>query len=425
MSRQFTRRQIAVLLAGAAASLAACSNRSSRTLRIGFGPLNQRAVQERIAKVFEAQHPGVSVELDGSRTFEELAQRTMRGAIVDDLPDLAFQGNANIRLLRDRGLTVGLDEFIGEDPTWSTAGYVRELQDFGRLAGETVALPFYLSTPVVFYNLKLVKMAGGDPENLPASWDGILALAQRIRATTRPDTLSVFYDYAASNGWGFQSMLFSLGGRMTTEDESAPAFGGREGAATMSLIAALHRAGQIDISREQALQAFAAGALGIFFSNCGYLPTLRLQAGDRFGVGIRPLPVDPVRGHVPAGGSSAVILAKDQNRRKLAWEYIRFALQPEVQTLLSQRSGSVPVNGIAITSPRYLAEYYAKDEGAAVSIKQIPQLTRWYAFPGPNSIRIYDGIKQHVQEVITGRVAPDIALAEMIQETQALMPPFR
>lgn len=416
-----TRRALGGLALGAGAALAGCATDPARTLRVSFAPLYLRGLYEAVARAFQEAHPGLHIELDGSRNYEDLVQKTLREAIVDDLPDVSHQAMAQVRILADRGLALPLDSWIAADPGWSGLGYLERLRAFGEVGGKTAALPFALSTPVVFFNTALVAKAGGDPAAPPTTWAGILDLARRIRDRREPGVTSLYFDYASSNAFSLQSLIFGAGGAMTTPDERRPALDGPQGRAAMRLLAAFREAGQVDISREQASQAFGAGALGIFFSASSSLRSLREQAGDRFGVAMRAFPISAPGGKLPAAGNALTLMTRDPARQQMAWSYIRFVLSPEIQTLMARRTGYVPVSDLAIRSPRYLAGDYARDADAATAVRQLPDLTGWYAFPGANSIRITQGFTLHMQDVITGRASPDAALAAMSREATALM----
>lgn len=418
MRQKLTRRDLGILLAGSAAMPSGCTRSRSRGVLVSFAPLSQRSLHEEIASAFEKQNPGITIELDGARNYEALTQRTLREAMIQDTPDLSFQGLANLRLLHSRQLLRNLNEEIKRDDRWAGVGYDQSLLRLGRTNDSICGLPFQISTPTVFFNKRLVTAAGGDPDHLPQDWDGILALAERMRRTSGT---SIYLDYASTNGWGFQSVLLGFGGRVTTPDEQAPAFGGAEGRATMEVFSRIYRAGQVDMSKEQASQAFAAGSLGIFCTQNSMLPILRLQVGSRFGIGVRPFPIVPGVGRWLASGSAVTILTSDRERRRLAWDYARHAVGSVAQTAVVRRIGAIPVNAVAVASSRYLAQVYQHDPAKVIGLEQIPLLAQWYAFPGANSIRIYDQIKTHIQEVITGRAPPGSALAGMLRETQSLM----
>ena len=51
-------------------------------------------------------------------------------------------------------------------------------------------------------------------------------------------------------------------------------------------------------------------------------------------------------------------------------------------------------------------------------------LTRWYAFPGENGLKITDVIKDHLQTIVSGKRAgePREVLKDMSADVQKLLP---
>ena len=54
----------------------------------------------------------------------------------------------------------------------------------------------------------------------------------------------------------------------------------------------------------------------------------------------------------------------------------------------------------------------------------MPLLTRWYAFPGENGLKITDVVKDHLQTIVSGKRAaePRAVLKDMAADVQKLLP---
>jgi multiple sugar transport system substrate-binding protein len=48
-------------------------------------------------------------------------------------------------------------------------------------------------------------------------------------------------------------------------------------------------------------------------------------------------------------------------------------------------------------------------------------VTGWYSFPGPNSIKITEVIREHLRRVVTLQISPEEALALMQRDIEALL----
>ncbi|RVK92335.1 extracellular solute-binding protein [Sinorhizobium meliloti] len=186
-----------------------------------------------------------------------------------------------VRIYADRKLAVSLDGYIARDSDWSAAGYPATVQKIGAVDGKVFAIPFAVSTPTLFFNLDLVKRAGGNPDKLPTDWPEIIALAKEIDALDN-NISGIYYDYAASGAFAFETLLFSRGGAMMSPDEKTLLINGPEGQWTMDMLRRFGEAGQVDMSRNDALQAFVAGTLGIYWNTSSLLGNFDKNIGDRF-----------------------------------------------------------------------------------------------------------------------------------------------
>jgi hypothetical protein len=90
------------------------------------------------------------------------------------------------------------------------------------------------SLPILYFNTELVKKAGGDPANMPNTWDGIVALAGKIAATS-PGTAGMAYDvHVWPDTWLFQATLDQSGGRML-DDSGRVAFDNANGRKALAI----------------------------------------------------------------------------------------------------------------------------------------------------------------------------------------------
>ena len=125
-------------------------------------------VHQEIKQRFEKENPDVTVEfLAAAQSYEDASQSIMRNAMINDLPDVSFQGLNLVRGLADRGIAVPLDDFIARDGGAGRLGYDVGMLRAGGLNGKTFGIPFAVSTPIIYVNADLVKAAGVDIDAFP------------------------------------------------------------------------------------------------------------------------------------------------------------------------------------------------------------------------------------------------------------------
>ncbi len=379
---------------------------------------------KQIAAAFNKQNPDIKITFRAAYdSYEEATQKVLREAITKQMPDITFQGLNRLRALVDRGLAQPLDEFIKADKELETEGFHAAMFDIGTLNGKVYALPFAISLPISYYNLDLVKKAGGDPNNLPNTWEEVIALAKKIKALG-PDINGVTYVWDITGNWLWQGPVFSQGGAMLTEDESKVAFGGPEGQFAVRMLASLvSEGGMPNMNQPDMRAAFAAGKTGIHFTSTSDLSKVTEMIGGKFELKTHKWPsVAAGKGRLPAGGNLGVILASDPKKREAAWKVMKFWHGPEGAAIMAKTTGYMPPNKKA--NEVHLKDFYIQSPNHYTAVSQLDLLTKWYAFPGENGLKITDVIKDHMNSIVTGKRAgePDKVLAEMTADVQKLLP---
>src|SRR5262245_17864142 len=380
-----------------------------------------KSLHEELAKRFHADNPNIEIRYRApAENYEDATQQMLRAAVAGNMPDVAYHGLNRVRIFVERQIAVPLDAFIKGEPDWSGRGYRPELGKLGEIDGRIYGRPFAVSTAIVYYNPDLVTRAGGDPEKFPGDWRGIIELSRKIHGLGDGVT-GGWIDYSITGNWMFQSLVFADGGRMMDAAEKSIAFDGPNGLHALEVLQGFADAGMPDFSNAQAIAAFTAGKLGILITSTAYLGTVQNQAGERFRVRTAPFPLPNEQGQLPAGGNVVMVFGKDPQKHKAAWEYIKFVTGPVGQTLMVQHTGYMPSNSLAIERPDLLAEFYQRNPNHMTSIRQLPQMTRWYAFPGRNALKVTDVIKDHMQTVVTRQATPEQALAAMSKDVGVLL----
>lgn len=412
-------------LAGALTSAVVCAQPVTITVQVPYAKPFRTPIHETIAEEFMKQNPGIKVELRTAyANYDDAIQQVLRGAITGDLPDITYQGLNRQRVLVDRGLAAPLTPLIEKEANWEQRGYSGALMRVGTVGGKVYGMAFAISTPVAYYNLELVRKAGGDPERLPRTWDEVIALAAKIKALGG-DNAGLYYHWDVSGNWMWQSLISSQGGEMLTADESKVAFGAAEGKRAMALLSRFVReAGMPNVPSNAALQMFAAGKLGMLFTTTAYLAQVQKLAKGRFDIKTARFPLfsGATSARLPAGGNTGMILSKDPAKQRAAWEYLKFASGPFGSTVMVKTTGYMPPNGTAAGDPKYLKGFYDENPNHLPAVEQLPMITDWFAYPGENGLKITDVIRNHLETVVSAQGEPGAVLEKMVAEVQALLP---
>jgi hypothetical protein len=115
-------------------------------------------------------------------------------------------------------------------------------------------------------------------------------------------------------------------------------------------------------------------------------------------------------------------LAADKDKQKAAWEYVKFATGPIGQTIMASGTGYAPGNRKATDEPSLLGGYYQARPNLATGVNQLPLMTGWYNWAGPNAVKIVDVIQIHINDVATGRKTAAEAMPRMKRDVDAMLP---
>lgn len=378
---------------------------------------------EKIVAAFAEKRPDITVKLLApTKAYEETASAVLRGAVTRTLPDIAFNGTNLMHIFVDRQLAVPLDDFVKAEKDWDKQGYVPGMVSTGLVNGKLYGMPFALSTPILYVNADLVKKAGGNPDALPATWPELLALAEKIKNPAE-GVSGAFVVWQTTGNYLWQELLFTHGGKLLSDDGKKVAFNTPEGLKTFEILRDLVTVGGMqNLTDDQGTQAFIAGKIGFFMSSSARVNNLTKQIGTRFELRTAPFPSPKSDSKIVSGGATMMIFAKDAEKQKAAWEFIKFAAGPVGQTIMVQHIGYMPANQIAINTTEMLGDYYNANVNMRTAITQLPRATRWLGYPGDNSLKAIQVIYDAMESVVAAKATPEAALKASVSGVEALLP---
>jgi multiple sugar transport system substrate-binding protein len=380
-----------------------------------------------IAEEFTKANPNIRIAFRQIMpNYDELHQSLLRGALTHQLPDVAFSGFNRLpelaRTLAARNQILDLGPLIAaEGPTWAAENFSPRMLALGKVDGTQFGMPFNASSPIAYYNPELVARAGGNPDAFPDSWDGVIALGSRIKQAV-PSAMGVsYYINSFDSDWLWQALVQQGGGRMLAPDGKTVAFGDAAGLAAVRLARRfVTECGMELIGADQNRQQFATGGIGIIFDSPARLAVITGLVGGRFPLRTSPFPItDKQNGGVPTGGNAAVIMARDDTKRRAAWEYVKFSAGPLAQKIAVEMTGYLPTN-LRAAGPEFLGSFYEQNPNARAAALQADRSLPWEDY-GANGPRIHRAQQEILTSIMRGDITPEAGLARMVEQTTALM----
>ena len=384
-----------------------------------------------IAEAFMAANPGIKITFrTAPPTYDDGHQQILREAVTNQLPDVFYSGYHLMpqlaRALARRRQLVDLTPMLdAEGAAWKAENYAPRMLSLGAVDGRQVGMPFNASSPIVYMNADLVRKAGGNPDAMPTTWDGMIALAAKIKAQGGGDINGMAYDvHAWPDDWLWQTLIFQQGHTLTDpNDETKVAFGGAPGLSALTLARRFVTEGGMAIQGfDQSRQSFTAGKTGLYVNSPANLTGITEGVGRAFELRTAKFPIQNTeRGWLPTGGNAAMILTADAARQKAAWAFLKFVSGAEGQKMAVLATGYLPTNIKAI-GEAYLGPFYREKPNYRTPVDQYDRSGPWYGYLGTNGVKIWRLQRDLITLVMRGEATPEKALAEMVSETQKLIP---
>lgn len=382
-----------------------------------------------LADEFMKKNPDIKINfLAPAPGYNEGQQQVLRAAVTGNLPDVYFSGyNLTAELvhtLAPRNQITDLAPFIEAEggQAFLDKNYTPNMAALGKIDGKQYGLPVNASSPIIYINAELVRKAGGDPDNMPKTFDGLIALANKIH---KQDSKIAGMGYDINlwpDDWLWQALIFQQGGKLVDEATKTVAFNNEIGLNALKLTRRfVTEGGQNLLDWDQSRQQFGAGLTGFIFSTPAHVQTVEGLVGNRFELKTSTFPLDnPEKGGVPTGGNSAVMLTQDKAKQDAAWKYLKWITGPEAQNVIVRITGYLPTNKLA-TGPDFLAPYYAEHPNVKTASLQAERSLPWAGYPGGDSVRIWRTQRDIIGTVMRGEVTPEDGLKQIVEQTNGLM----
>jgi ABC-type sugar transport system permease subunit/ABC-type glycerol-3-phosphate transport system substrate-binding protein len=351
MSRANIRRTV-VLLSGitfvSIPAIAACQpdshpdrtverRRDSVRLRVwGFTEDVEHRGVHAAAREFEKRHPGIEIAFGtpGGRGGMD-PQKLMTAIAGGSPPEVMLQDRFAVGGWAARGAFTPLDDLIERDRL--------DMDDFypacrkeATYRGKVYAIPYTTDCRALYYNRRLFREAGLDPDRPPGTWDGLLEYAVRL---TRKDpqgrlkTIGFIPNYGNSwlyfYGWQNGGKFMSDDGKTCTLDDprivealewmthAYDTMGGRR-----EVVSGFESSFTSGLGGSPA-DPFFIGQVAMKIDGDWVLKLIARYKAD-LDFGVAPAPVPEGRPFITWSGGFSFVIPVGAGHREEAWEYIKW-----------------------------------------------------------------------------------------------------
>ena len=342
---------------------------------------------------------------------------------------------ATATMMAARGAIYPVFELMrDEQEPFSPADYLPAVTGYyADVAGNMLSFPFNASTPILYYNKNMFRVAGLDPEIAPKTWPEVGAAAKRLRAsgaacgftTSWPSWISV------ENFSAYHNLPLST---------EANGFNGLDAVLTFNNPVVVRHIAQL--AEWQATKVFDYGGrattaeprfqngeCGIFIGSSGTRADIRKNS--RFEVGYGMLPYWPDVAGAPQntiiGGATLWVLRnRPHEEYKGVAKFFGYLSKPEIQAAWHQNTGYLPITRAAFDLTRAQG-FYDRNPGTAISIEQMtlrPPTENSRGLRLGSFVLIRDAIDDELEHAFSGKKSAQAALDSAVERGNRLLRQF-
>lgn len=320
---------------------------------------------EKLVGGFNESQKDIYVDIQFQPDYPAVVQQLIRGLKAKQAPDIAlFDVPLWQRFVAD-GVLEPLDDYFSKADLQRT-DYVDAFIAEGVKEDKLWWIPFNRSTPLLYFNKDVFAKAGA-PENGPTTWSElreISAALQKVKVKGRK--LKAHAMQGASHNWVFSGMAHAWEGNLSDGlDVTINQGGSLEAASWMRdyIFKDKHAYQTNDVTVD-----FINGVTATAIQTTGQLSQIGTDA--TFDVGVAFCPKEKAPG-TPTGGAGMSILAGiAQDRKDAAFEFMKYAGQPEMAATWSVDTGYLPVTKKAVET-KTLQDFIAKNPNFGVATQQL------------------------------------------------------
>lgn len=374
------KKLAAVLLSGAMVAsmsmVAGAEDKIEITFWHAMGGVNGEATQQMIDD-FNASQDEIVVTGEYQGTYDDTITK-LKAAMQsgEGLPDVCQMYDVGTKFMSDSGKVVPVADMF-ETTGFDPSSVMEVITGYYTVDGKQYAMPFNVSTPMLYYNKDVFEAAGLDPEVPPTTFDEVLEYAQKI---VESGAAPVGYSQAIY-GWFFEQQLAGMGAYYGNNENgrSAPitAVDFDQNGAGLKIFETwkkLYDSGYFmdyGTTTADTQTAFFAGQVGMIIESTAILKNATESSPFEIGTGYLPkVEVNENSGVIIGGASLWMMDTEDEEKEKAAWKFIEYCTTPEAQAKWSMGTGYFAINPAAYETEE-MAAYIEENPNFLTAVNQL------------------------------------------------------
>jgi multiple sugar transport system substrate-binding protein len=351
----------------------------------------QKEVFDNMAASFNKDYPNVKVK------FEEIPwanreQKLLTALAANKGPDVFYLIPDMMAQFADQGVLAPITDLLGNDEDWNKDDFEQSSLDSVTYNDEMYGLPILREVQTYIYNTKILKEIGGDPNNLPQTWDEFNALAKK--AKEKGYYARTFEGGNTANATLYP-MVWQSGGEVISKDGKVKV-NNKDGVEAFELINNWYKEGMIpkdSINTIDHFTPFVEGKILAAWGTGGTLSALKEKGFTDYVIG-PPLKQEKM---ATFGTTGMFVVPSNSKHKELAAQLVK---------AMTSKESSEAFNGLTkyIPARKSATEIYKGD-------KDMEKMTEYvqYASPGvihPVARTVMPQIQAEIQAMMEGSKTP-------------------
>ncbi len=336
------------------------------------GPLGRR-LDEMIGD-FNRLHPEGRVRSVHMGSYDVLAQKLMGAISSNSPPVIAQMYESWTDQFWEAGDLLPMEEFIRGEVGFELEDFYPVFIEDNTYDSVLVTLPFNKSVPVFYYNVDLLQKHGVD--SFPQDWLEFREVCERVRGS------GVWPTSWPIDVWYFSTMLYQHGGVLYDEAAGEPRFNARAGMQVIEYLVNLVKDSLFYLSPGfQRQDEFLSGNVAMIPASV--VSWAFMKGKSQFRMGVAAFPQGPDKATVIAGTNIGMFKKSSIAQQRLAWEFIKWFLDPENQVRWTEASYYLPTRRRA-TQTEAFKRFVAENPEYEAIVAQLefaqtePKVKEWF-----------------------------------------------
>jgi len=375
---------------------------------------------EALIAEFNDTHPYIHIESVYGGNLWTMRDKLLTAIAGGVGPDVSQIDQFWCAELADSGGLIKMGDLIAADADVDPADFYDKVWETATYNGEIWTMPFSFSNIALYYNKKLFREAGLDPEDPPETWDELVEMGKQLTIDKdgdgTPDQWGLTFPLEANRGtiYYWLAFLWQNGGELFNEDFTKSKFNEEPGVEALQFwIDLVHTHKIVPLAPPE--KGFPNGLIAMKFTSTASLYSYRHKyLGDDLGMAFMPKKEKYATG---VGGANLAIFTTTPDV-DASWEFVKWMTSKEINLRWSMASGYLPLRPAVVESDEYQA-YLAEEPLAQVILDQMP-----YGVVRPNIPAYAPGSREiglAVEEAVFGNLDPKTVLDAAAEKVDAML----